>query len=334
MASEDGCPTPLDYVEVFWWSEWPSLPKLTHTEFVEYYRRLLLLLKSNCAYMRVTKLILRVLDPEYPLAMPISIWYPNNDVTQSALFTELLVKLNETSVKEIEMLPYVGGDGNLDAWKKWSPDGESVMAGTYAFAAEYNKYLPDGIKFTGITVDIEEIHHLPEYDMITNASAEYDFKGGHTDLGFGMAFPHTNIGLIQSCPFMSSFYLEMYDMAFKTSPFLKYKDEADELIDFLSTNALDDNRRKVYNDYSDRVHLMWSIQSNGLPCMYPIYHGRCGMGNTDFGHWSCRSFNEFLSKVRSGLDTPDVHHGIYQVDFWPSSMAPPSLKGCYSANCK
>mmetsp|Transcript_17581 Transcript_17581/g.14955 ORF Transcript_17581/g.14955 Transcript_17581/m.14955 type:complete len:113 (+) Transcript_17581:124-462(+) len=84
---------------------------------------------------------------------------------------------------------------------------------------------------------------------------------------------------------------------------------------------------------SDRVHLMWSIQSNGLPCMYPIYHGRCGMGNTDFGHWSCRSFNEFLSKVRSGLDTPDVHHGIYQVDFWPSSMAPSGLKGCYSANC-
>mmetsp|Transcript_17580 Transcript_17580/g.14954 ORF Transcript_17580/g.14954 Transcript_17580/m.14954 type:complete len:100 (+) Transcript_17580:177-476(+) len=32
---------------------------------------------------------------------------------------------------------------------------------------------------------------------------------------------------------------------------------------------------------SDRVHLMWSIQSNGLPCMYPIYHGRCGMGNTE-----------------------------------------------------
>mmetsp|Transcript_17593 Transcript_17593/g.14965 ORF Transcript_17593/g.14965 Transcript_17593/m.14965 type:complete len:82 (-) Transcript_17593:37-282(-) len=48
-------------------------------------------------------------------------------------------------------------------------------------------HLPDGIKFTGITVDIEEIHHLPEYNMITNASAEYDFKGGHTDLGFGMA---------------------------------------------------------------------------------------------------------------------------------------------------
>mmetsp|Transcript_3216 Transcript_3216/g.2646 ORF Transcript_3216/g.2646 Transcript_3216/m.2646 type:complete len:93 (-) Transcript_3216:58-336(-) len=74
-----------------------------------YYQRIFKLLTENCAYMRVTKLMLRVLDPEFPAGASAAqkVWYPNGDVTQSVMYKELLSKLDQTAVRELEMMPYV-----------------------------------------------------------------------------------------------------------------------------------------------------------------------------------------------------------------------------------
>ncbi|KAF4714213.1 hypothetical protein FOZ63_000502 [Perkinsus olseni] len=330
-----GCPAKLVDVEVFWWSEWPTLRSNIQEEYAAYYKRLYILLSNNCVYMRVKKLILRVLDPQYPPYDSAKVWYPNNDVTQSAMFTELLSKLKYTSVKEIEFLPYVYDQRSRSSWKEWSQDGKRVMAGAYAFAAEYNKHLPAGVKITGVTVDYEELNKAPiEYAMLSSPTAERTFKGGHTDIKFGIAFGRGDVGKIISFSWTDNFYLEMYDLGFKESPFLRYKSKPSQFIQFLAYQVLGNNLIRVYNQHHEKINLMWSLQSEGLPCMYPlpVTDLRCG-SNTDFGHWSTKALNTFLRTVLQGLGTRSLHQGVYQMDFYPSAMAPTGLKGCYSARC-
>ncbi|KAF4694485.1 hypothetical protein FOZ60_008062 [Perkinsus olseni] len=278
--SRPGCAgaAPAGEEDVFWWTEWPS-GLYTKVQWTDYYRRLLRLLTTNCAYMRVTKLILRVLHPQFPPGVSSSdrLWYPDGDVTKSVLYTELLTKLGGTSVREIFMLPYVFDEVSREGWLSIAPTKGKVMSGVFHLLNEYNAKL-SSIKFSGITVDYEEMKHVPtEYDLFWDPQGEADFKDG-TNFEVGVAIGFDQVGRFEEWPWISHFYLEMYDFFRPTayisqtadSRFLLYENMPSKMVNYVVNEAVDKVVQAAYVEHQSRAHLMWSMQFQGDQCVYPL----------------------------------------------------------------
>ncbi|KAF4657048.1 hypothetical protein FOL46_007584 [Perkinsus olseni] len=339
-SPHSGCPAVLPESDVFWWIEWPSMDPSVDA-WTTYYHRIFDLLTTNCAYMRVTKLLLRVLDPEYPSGSDAShrVWYPNNDVTQSVMYKELLSKLDQTSVREVEMMPYVFDEPSRQTWLKWAPENGGPMSGAYAFAAEFNKHLT-GVKFTGLTTDYEELNQSKsDYALLTDPEGESAFKGGHLELDFGIGLGYYQWSRFPLYTWTQHFYMEVYDIvtpfggvdSSDQSRFLLYKDDPEAMVNYIVNEVLDSNTKAAYSQYSDGAHLMWSIQSMGLPCQYPLNDGNCG-ANHEFGEWSSQAFNQFLQLILPALGTGQ-QQGVYQIDYLPYQMMPANMRHCLSFGC-
>ncbi|EER17780.1 conserved hypothetical protein [Perkinsus marinus ATCC 50983] len=339
-SPQSGCPDVLPESDVFWWIEWPSMDS-TIDDWTTYYRRIFDLLTNNCAYMRVTKLMLRVLDPEFPSGSDAShrVWYPNGDVTQSVMYTELLSKLDQTSVRELEMMPYVFDEPSRQSWLKWAPENGGPMSGAYAFAAEYNEHLTS-VKFTGLTTDYEELEQsTSDYALLTDPQGESAFKGGHLELDFGIGLGYYQWSRFPLYTWTQHFYMEVYDIVTPfggvdntdQSRFLLYKDDPEAMVNYIVNEVLDANTKAAFSEYSERAHLMWSIQSMGLPCQYPLNNGNCG-DNHEFGEWSSQAFNQFLQLILPALGTGQ-QQGVYQIDYLPYQMMPVNMRTCHSFGC-
>ncbi|KAF4660489.1 hypothetical protein FOL47_007153 [Perkinsus chesapeaki] len=258
--------------DVFWWTEWPS-GLYTEAQWTQYYQRLFRLLTTNCAYMRVTKLILRVLHPQFPPGASSSgkLWYPDGDVTQSIIYKELLTKLGQTSVREIYMLPYVFDSVSREGWLSIAPTKGKVMSGVFHLLEEYNTQL-SSIKFSGITVDYEEMKHLPaEYDLFWDPNGASDFKDG-TNFEVGVAIGFDQIGRFEEWPWIDNFYLEMYDF-FRPTPyidqtsdsrFLVYENDYSKMVDYIVNEAVDKKVQAAHRRCHDRGTLALYLLGSAL----------------------------------------------------------------------
>ncbi|EER20269.1 hypothetical protein Pmar_PMAR005521 [Perkinsus marinus ATCC 50983] len=289
--------------------------------------------------MRVTKLILRVLHPQFPPGVSSSdrLWYPDGDVTKSIMYTELLTKLGGTSVREVFMLPYVFDEVSREGWLSIAPTKGKVMSGVFHLLKEYNAKL-SSIQFSGITVDYEEMKHVPtEYDLFWDPQGEADFKDG-TNFEVGVAIGFDQVGRFEEWPWVNNLYLEMYDFFRPTayisqtanSRFLLYKNKASKMVNYVVNEAVDKVVQAAYADHRSRAHLMWSLQHQDDGCVYPLNSGKCGYNN-EFGSWNPAPFNEFLHLIKSRL--PHKSQGVYHYDFLPYSMIPEDMHQCLSNGC-
>ena len=290
--------------------------------WVKFYADIYSFVNANCARLQVTRILLRVTLPVFPLNQAGPWWPPN----ASPMYTELISKLDDNV--ELFVYPYVMEEYNQQMWAQLSSDGTNTIEGVFAFAGEWNAFLQgvgSRLRFDGVVLDYEEFYkgRNPEIRSqvlnIASLKAQYNMKSG---ISFGY---QSWAYMTEWDSVMDEYYLQFYDYYYsplvdrtENSPFIIYKNDPAGLVEFTLSTALE-NLSENPAKYPPKVQVMWSIQSLKADCIYPMTDGTCGM-NWEFGNWDAASFNEYLREFRK--QSPNLGskpQGIFQFSFIPNN---------------
>jgi hypothetical protein len=296
----------------------------------KYYRGLYAFINRNCARLIVTKLILRITLPVFPMNDSGPWWPP----TSAPLFSELIQKLGSRNI-DLYVYPYLMDAYNQDQWAAFSPDETNSVQGVFEFVKEWNIFL-DGMgivqRFKGVVFDYEEFWGSRNPTILAQVKNLAPLKAAYGDLKTGIALgyqPFTQMTNFDSV--MDEFYLEFYDYYYvpyvaqtSQSPFILYRNDPAELVPFTLTTVLE-GFSEMSSKYGPKVNVMWSVQEIRGTCPYPLTDGTCGI-NYEFGSWSASGFNKYLELFRA--QSPNLGskpNGIFQYNFIPTSwhMSPP-----------
>jgi hypothetical protein len=197
----------------------------------------------------------------------------------------------------------------------------------FKWANDWNKFLP-GVKFTGVVFDNEEFGGGAGGPLLTATNAAA-LKSKFAIKNIGLAVGFDGVGKFATMPWIDQFYMEMYDFytpaayidASPQSRFVQYVNNPGPLVDYITNQVLSAGQLDLYRQYASKVHAMWSTQSLGTNCIYPL-GTNCGINN-EFGVWSAAGFTSFLStvKAKSPIFASLAGHGLYEFDLIPTSWA-------------
>lgn len=321
-ATNPGCGAdfPEKSTELTLWAEWPTLD--SDEAWKQLFKDILSYMTRNCANIRTTKLIMRVLNPSFVLSGSNTALHPSET---SPLYTGLISKLPKNV--QLHFYPYMMDARAQTAWETFggATGQQNLMANVYKFTNEWNNFLSTvGAPLVkGIIIDNEEIRHLPNFGEILDLQSITALKG---DLEFGITIGFDELTRLSNwAPNVDRFYLQVYDLytpvadVAKTanSPFLKMENDAASMAKFIVEEVLTPKIWQVYNKFAKQITLMWSLQSQGKNCFYPLNDNNCG-GNNEFGSWSPKAFNEFIHEFKAAANSNNsLEHAIFQFSFVP-----------------
>jgi len=309
--------------DFFVWVEWPWIHDVPPAN--DFYDQLLSFTKQNCIGARVTRLVLRVLHPEFP-SPSTSLWWPP---AASPMYTHLISKLPPGV--ELVLYPYVKDEDAGNAWMRFG-NSSNPIEGAWVFMSQWDAYLASqgaGSKFVGTAIDHEEVSGMQRYSPIVFDSAlaqGLKAKFGQA-LEFGVATGFDGVGKIQAG--FDKVYVELYDFyspkAYAaqdavSSPFLIHRGDPAGMADYILKEALTPYQLEEYGKHPSVVMAMWSSQNlNGL-CIHPDDNMNiCGI-NYELGSWGPDAFNSFINQIRSVSPVmASLSHGIFQFSYTPKS---------------
>jgi hypothetical protein len=335
-SGNGGCESmPAETVNVAMWTEWPHIGS-DRASIAKYYQTLRAYLDSNCANIRTTKLILRVLHPSFPTSQPAdskAFWPP----ATAPLYTELLSKLS--SSVEVHIYPYVMGTTDQKMWKEFGGS-DDVVANVYSFVAQWDSFLKSqgsGVRIKGAVFDLEEVRNWPEYKTQFGSANIKKRKGSFS---YSSSIGFDQLGLIGD-DFTDEYFLQVYDLYAPTasigkttsSRFLTLKNNPEALADYIINEATTEAIWKRYSENLATVTMMWSTQNLASGCIYPSSTGKCGV-NYEFGSWGPDAFNKFiLALQRKQPIAAKVEHAIFQFNYTPYSWMPRNYRTCEGTGC-
>jgi hypothetical protein len=315
-------------IPLFLWTEVPKEELgVSPTKWRAFYTRMLNFVLGNCINSRTTRLILRVIHPNFPVARPM--W---NNLDESPLFTELLSKLPDDI--DLQLYPYLGGRSSPAAWATQSTLSDP-LDGVFNYAVAWNTKLASlniTSRFTGIVLDLEEDY---PWDWTHIAGVKANHSTQIPSLGVSIGFDEI-VKLKRLAPFVDDFYMQMYDFYtrevrhvtsnYTTSPFVLYRDNPVELANWLKAEVLaDPDLFAIYRRYRKQIYVMWSTQNRGSSdCIYPL-RGTCG-SHYEFGLFSAKSFNQFIRLITTDPQFLLFHgvqgHGLFEFDLIRNDWIP------------
>jgi hypothetical protein len=320
FADTSGCVS--DQTEdIFLWTEWPG-----SYDAAGYYTKLLAFMQQNCIGARVSRLVLRVLHPEFPSDAE-SIWWPPSPTTP--FYANLLSLVNPGTV--LVVYPYLMEEAAGRAWSSLSPGGSHPVEGVFEFVSRWNTFLAaagSSVRLSSVVFDLEENGGLRGYSGFEiNADMARSMKTAYPGVGFEVTTGFDVLSKIAE-PAFDKVYGQFYDFyapkifaaqSETDSPFLLHKDDSEGIADYIINEAIPGNILNRYGEFKDKLLVMWSNQNIGDTCIYGDGSARCGI-NYEFGSWNAQAFNSFLKTIR-GRNTvfASLSHGIFQFSFMPSS---------------
>jgi hypothetical protein len=273
---------------IFLWTEWTyDYPEI-------YYPKLLKFIAGNCAGLKVTRVIVRVLDPLFPGDG--KLWGVS---ATSGLYTQFLSKL--PAGIDLKIYPYLKDADSLASWAKYGGSANSLQS-VFKYTQAWNTLLAslgNANRFTGVVVDGEEqagfLAYMPTLPGLRSS----------TGLKFGYAIAYYRIGAMSDDSgmglYVDEFYLEMYDF------FYPNMGSTVKNVDYSSAAVLNNPAAFTsslvsgiiggfISQYGAKSHFMWSSQqSSANTCIMPLGNN-CGV-HDDFGTWSPRAINDFLGYI-------------------------------------
>jgi hypothetical protein len=270
-------------------------------------------INGNCAGLRVTRVILRVLDPYF--GGNGQLWLPS---TSSIVYTAFLSKL--PSNVQLYVYPYLLEAPSRQNWIKYAGTASSLEA-VYKYATAWNGVLAkasSALRFSGVVTDGEEkVGFIDELPSVPGWKAAYGMT-------FGLAIGYDMTGsFLLYDKYVDQYYMEMYDF---------YNPSNGATFDYASSSLLNNPTAFVsllmntilpsiiLNKYNSKCVFMWSNQQNNpAGCLYNLGGLNCGVNN-DFGIWSPSAVNQFLAQVK--LAHPifaSQPHAFFQFSFTPPS---------------
>lgn len=329
----NGCTDfPNQSVELTMWAEWPTLQ--SDNEWPGFFNNVLNYVNNNCGNLRTTNLVMRIMNPYFSFDGSSTAMFPT---ATSPLYTGLISKLPSTV--QLHFYPYVMDAAAQAAWQQYGgATGQSnLVPSIYKFANDWNTFLSSvGAPLVkGIVIDNEEIRTLPNYAQILDPSTIQAVKGS---LEFGITIGFDEIPRMRSlAPTVDRFYLQVYDLYTPVanvdqtgnSPFLKMQNDGASMAQFIVSQVIAPTIWEAYNELASQVTLMWSSQSSGKDCLYPLNNGTCG-GNNEFGSWSPKAFNDFVVAFKAAATAANqssaetLQHALFQFSFVPTEWVPAS----------
>ena len=289
---------------LFIWAEWPDL--YDKAAYASFYSKLLGFIAANCGNFRVTKLILRVMDPMTNGLSIIS--------TQSSLYTDFLTKL--PSSVELRMYPYVLDSKYQATWGSYTGTGKPLQ-GVFKYTNDWNIFLANqgtSVRFGGIVLDGEE-----KAGFSTELGSVAGYKSTYNVPVFGIAIGFDTVSGISQYPSTDEFYLEMYDFYKVGAPQLTLLQTSASQTPAAFLATLDQETLASFvSKYNDaRFQFMWSVQAKSrTSCIYPL-GSSCGLKD-DFGLYSAPDFGTFLDLVQAKYpQLSGKNHGLFQFSFTP-----------------
>jgi hypothetical protein len=272
---------------IFLWTEWTfDYPEV-------YYPKLLKFIAGNCAGLKVTRVILRILDPIFPGDS--KLWGVS---TSSALYTQFISKL--PAGIDLKVYPYLKDPTNLANWATYGGSSNCLQS-LFKYAQAWNTLLAsvgNPNRFSGIVVDGEEqagfLTYMPTLPGLRSS----------TGLKFGYAIAYYRIGAMSDDSgmglYVDEFYLEMYDFYYPNMG------STVKNLDYTSPGVLNNPSAFMsslvsgiiggfISQYGPKSHFMWSNQQDSTACIMPLGEN-CGV-HDDFGTWSPRAMNDFLGLI-------------------------------------
>jgi hypothetical protein len=301
---------------IFLWLEWPSMRS---SEWNTFFANVLNFMRSNCGGFKVSRIIARVLSPNFQSNRG-RLWQVGTD---SVFFKSFLSKVPAGT--EIMIYPYML-ESTPEVWMA-DMDTPTGLEGVYKYVSEWNKLLASErpeIKISGIVTDYEE-HEGFESDLPSISSYRYQYSTpGQPRLRFGAAMgfdqPRRAASISSN---IDDVYLEMYDFYVQGSKPAVLFEQGKLKNDIEATlQRLDDDVWYRYMRYYDHgnLHFMWSLQAkSSSSCLYPIAGRKCGTKD-DLGVWDAPKAAEFIDTVKARY--PNMNnklHGFYEFSYLPES---------------
>ena len=297
-------------IPLFLWTEIPvGQLESSELEWRKFYESLYKYIMGNCINAQTTRLILRVINPNFPNERPM--W---THPATSPLYTELISKLPDNI--QLYMYPYLGEPDDTLAWSSQSSLGRPLY-GVYSCVNKWNlgmEAMGSTRRFIGIVLDLEEEIEMNDRH-VKKLKQKYP---GIPYLGVSIGFDQ--VGLCYKLnKFVDHFYMQMYDFYMPgvigltknalTSPFVIHRHDSGAMREWIKRVAFRDRDvQDLYRTLAKKMYIMWSGQNAGSAnCMYPL-NEKCGH-SYDFGTWSAEKFNEFISIITTN------HHSIGRVLF-------------------
>jgi hypothetical protein len=303
------------------WTEWPTLSSVS--DWKGYFDNLLQFIQSNCAQVRVTRLVMRVLQPEFQYKRG-PLWQASSD---SYFFKHFMQHLPDDI--EVYMYPYLYGKTAPLHWKNQT--GVDVpLEGAFKFVQSWNGFLSSSHvphRIRGLVTDYEDsAYFIHDLHNLGNYKKKYATHG-HGTLRFGMAIGYAMVGKIDRLTHeIDDYYLEMYSFYIHgTSPAVKVHahkhgahNKSHRFLDILDEKVWAPYIRK-YSRYPN-VIFMWSIQhKESDQCLYPLSDRTCGE-RVDFGSWDPSEFQSFIRVAsRRHPVFAERQHALFQFSFLPHS---------------
>ena len=301
------------------WTEWPTL---SPGEWPQYFDKLLGFIRANCIGVGVTRLVMRILNPEFQSERGL-LW---QITTESSFFKDFLQHL-PTDV-EVFFYPYLLDASDATRWAQYMRV-HVPLEGAFKFTKKWNQLLArSGVshQIMGIVVDMEDSGNFRD-DLRLLASYKHRYSlPGQAELRFGIAIGFDMVGSISSLsPAVDDVFVEMYDFYVEGS-------QPAVIVEAHRNGALNNPARfleildhyvwsrymRFYERYSSMITFMWSLQNKASPrCEYPLNDGTCGE-KVDMGSWTAESFFNFLDMLKQRYPVfADTAHGIFQFNFLP-----------------
>ena len=306
----------------------------TQSEFVDFYQKLGVFLTNNCANIRPTTLVIRVINPSFPTAQPMY-WPPE----RSPLYTELISKIKVLGSEKVKILlyPYVMEENDRNKWVGLAQSRNvtpvvnktmSVYDGIFAFTKAWQNLVAPSSSFSidGFMIDYEELTHLMGSQNLLSMTPEsltpYRTAYPSIKVATSLGFDDTkHVKLLD--PVVDYFHLQFYDLYYpyagsdasaKDSIFEAYKDNPSALLNVITTNILNPTFLKRYVGFEQKIKLMWSTQTlSKSGCIYPMTSGSCGV-NYEI-NWNPIRFNQLMQMVLAHPQLGIFEHGLYTYNF-------------------
>jgi hypothetical protein len=319
----DACAAGPSSVPIFLWTEIPKSAKQDEPSLKKFYAKLLQFINGNCLQARVTRVILRMSQPDSKCGGN----YMFQNHAETILYRRFLKRLPAGT--DLRLYPYLGSLSGERYQQRWAAHmnepRENFLTAVYKFTEQWNLFLESvnaPVRFNGVTLDMEEGIEL------NKAELEQIRQRFVTVPKFGISVGFDDVKWIyQYHKVVDEYYLQMYDFycpgvthmcqTHHTSPFVAHKDNHIGMSSWIE-EAVIRRLKDVASLFKAKKHkskllLMWSTQHAGSDeCLYPS-GGRCGH-SYDFGTWSAPDFKSFLSHVQSDLSLYSGFggHGIYE----------------------
>jgi hypothetical protein len=303
-------------INLFVWTEYEA-------DRPTFFRNLMAFVLGNCAFGRVTRLVMR-------MSHPTPMWRPSRT---STFFTQFLARLHGYGiVMELVLFPYMMVPSARIAWGGFIGKIYAPLDGAVQFMCSWNAVIAGAgfkSKFKGIAFDYEERKRgwgtYPAIDIDRASIARLRNIYGWFELSVTIGWD--DVTKFAALPWVDVFYLQMYDLYDRTgaldrtrrSPFLIYQNNPQGLVNYLLNVLIAPWIKAQYNIYAHKIYAMWSLQSPNNQCLYIYTNGVC-VGNSEFGVWTGSAFNLFINKLRAAWPAMrTARHGIYHFGLLPLS---------------